>query len=206
MTIFAGGDLNIPSEGLLLKHHAGAAALPATEAERLALVDAARPKLSAHFAKACHHGSGDVSRAFLTAINPLGTIISSGDDEAFSHPRADTLGTIGKCSRGERPRFLHRAGALGAGTDQAPGVLHAELDALVASLKTKLTPAQEKKVNASNRQPQEEPRAERRRLWRNQPAHRWHPRRGGPENREAREVRRSPGTSISSTGRPAPTS
>ena len=150
VTIFAGGDLNIPSEGLLLKHHAGAAALPVTEADRLALVEAARPKLSADFAKACHHGSGDVSRAFLTAINPLGTVISSGDDEAFSHPRADTLGTIGKCSRGERPGIFCTELARSAPERiKHPRLLQAELDALVASLKTKLTPAAEKKVNAS---------------------------------------------------------
>ena len=150
VTIFAGGDLNIPSEGLLLKHHAGAAALPVTEADRLALVGAARPKLSADFAKACHHGSGDVSRAFLTAINPLGTVISSGDDEAFSHPRADTLGTIGKCSRGERPGIFCTELARSAPERiKHPRLLQAELDALVASLKKKLTPAEEKKVNAS---------------------------------------------------------
>jgi beta-lactamase superfamily II metal-dependent hydrolase len=150
ITIFAGGDLNIPSEGLLLKHHAGAAALPATEDDRLALVDAARPKLSAHFAKACHHGSSDVSRAFLTAINPLGTIISSGDDEAFSHPRADTLGTIGKCSRGERPGIFCTELARSAPERiKHPRLLQAELDELVATLKTTLTPAKEKKIDAA---------------------------------------------------------
>jgi beta-lactamase superfamily II metal-dependent hydrolase len=150
VTIFAGGDLNIPSESLLLKHHAGAAAFPVTEADRLALVDEARPKLSAHFAKACHHGSGDVSRAFLTAVNPLGTIISSGDDEAFSHPRADTLGTIGKCSRGDRPAIFCTELARSAPERiKHPRLLHAELDDLVARLKKALTPAEEKKVNSS---------------------------------------------------------
>lgn len=150
ITIFVGGDLNIQSEGLLLKHHAGAATLPATEDDRLALVDLARPKLSAHFAKACHHGSGDVSRAFLMAINPLGTIISSGDDEAFSHPRADTLGTIGKSSRGERPGIFCTELARSAPERiKHPRLLQAELDELVATLKKPLTPAKEKKVNAS---------------------------------------------------------
>ena len=150
ITIFAGGDLNIQSESLLLKHHAGAATLPATEDDRLALVDLARPKLSAHFAKACHHGSGDVSRAFLMAINPLGTIISSGDDEAFSHPRADTLGTIGKSSRGERPGIFCTELARSAPERiKHPRALQAELDELVATLKKPLTPAKEKKVNAS---------------------------------------------------------
>jgi beta-lactamase superfamily II metal-dependent hydrolase len=150
VTVFAGGDLNIASEGLLLKHHAGAAFLPDTEAERLALVAAARPKLSADFAKACHHGSGDVSPAFLSAVNPLGTIISSGDDEAFSHPRADTLGVIGKSSRGERPGIFCTELARSAPERiKHPRVLQAELDDLVAMLRKGLTPAQEKKVNAS---------------------------------------------------------
>jgi beta-lactamase superfamily II metal-dependent hydrolase len=150
ITIFAGGDLNVASENLLLKHHAGAATLPKTEAERRALVDAARPRLTAHFAKACHHGSGDVSHAFLLAINPLGTIISSGDEEAFSHPRADTLGTIGKASRGERPGIFCTELARSAPERiKHPMLLQKELDDLVASLKKKLTPAAEKKVNAS---------------------------------------------------------
>jgi beta-lactamase superfamily II metal-dependent hydrolase len=150
VTIFAGGDLNVFSESLLLKHHAGAATLPNTEAERLALVAAARPNLSADFAKACHHGSGDVSPAFMSAVNPLGTVISSGDDEAFSHPRADTLGVLGKASRGERPGIFCTELARSAPEQiKHPRVLQAELDELVKKLKTTLTPAEEKKVNAS---------------------------------------------------------
>ena len=35
--------------------------------------------------------------------NPIVTVISSGDDEPHSHPRAETLGAIGVNSRGERP-------------------------------------------------------------------------------------------------------
>jgi len=150
ITVFAGGDLNIASEGLLLKHHAGAASLPKTEADRQALVAAARPKLTADFAKACHHGSGDVSPAFMSAVNPLGTIISSGDDEAFSHPRADTLGVLGRASRGERPGIFCTELARSAPERiKHPRLLQAELDELVATLKKGLTPAKEKKVNAS---------------------------------------------------------
>ncbi|MFN0103752.1 MAG: ComEC/Rec2 family competence protein [Bryobacteraceae bacterium] len=150
VTIFAGGDLNIPSESLLLAHHAGAAAIPATEAERLSLAEAARPKLSADFAKACHHGSADVSRAFLTAIHPMATVISSGDNEAFSHPRADTLGTIGKCSRGDRPAIFSTELARSAPERiKHPQELHAELDKVIASLQTSLSAAERKKVDAS---------------------------------------------------------
>ena len=150
ITIFAGGDLNI---------HVGGTAAEAPRRRGCAAGDRSRPprarrrrapKLSADFAKACHHGSGDVSRAFLTAINPLGTIISSGDDEAFSHPRADTLGTIGKSSRGERPGIFCTELARSAPERiKHPRLLHAELDELVASLKKPLTPQEEKKVKAS---------------------------------------------------------
>ncbi len=38
-------------------------------------------------AKACHHGSDDVSYKFLSAINPAVTVISSGDTERHDHPR-----------------------------------------------------------------------------------------------------------------------
>jgi len=38
-------------------------------------------------AKACHHGSDDVSYKFLSALNPSVTVISSGDCEGHDHPR-----------------------------------------------------------------------------------------------------------------------
>ena len=53
-------------------------------------------------AKSCHHGSADFSSEFLQVLNPIATVISSGDEEPHCHPRPDTLGTIGKYSRGER--------------------------------------------------------------------------------------------------------
>ena len=36
-------------------------------------------------------------------MNPIVTVISSGDEESHCHPRPETLGAIGKFSRGERP-------------------------------------------------------------------------------------------------------
>lgn len=54
-------------------------------------------------AKACHHGASDVLDSFLKCINPIATVISSGDEESHSHPRPDALGAYGKASRGERP-------------------------------------------------------------------------------------------------------
>lgn len=42
-------------------------------------------------AKACHHGSADVSHMFLERVNAAATIISSGDAEGFAHPRPEIV-------------------------------------------------------------------------------------------------------------------
>ncbi|MCL6265658.1 ComEC/Rec2 family competence protein [Flagellimonas myxillae] len=59
--------------------------------------------LQADIAKACHHGSHLFSYEFLENINALGTVISSGDDENYSHPRPDTLGAIGRTGFSKKP-------------------------------------------------------------------------------------------------------
>lgn len=46
-------------------------------------------------AKACHHGSGDVSISFLEAMQPACTVISSGDSEGHDHPRPNILAASG---------------------------------------------------------------------------------------------------------------
>lgn len=46
-------------------------------------------------AKACHHGSGDVSIAFLEKMKPACTIISSGDSEGHDHPRPNIVAASG---------------------------------------------------------------------------------------------------------------
>ena len=97
-----GGDLNIPSEKLLLKTIMGKE-VPEKKTEHTKYIKAARSKLEVDIAKSCHHGSADFSSLFLEAVNPIVTVISSGDDEPHSHPRAETLGAIGVTSRGERP-------------------------------------------------------------------------------------------------------
>lgn len=83
--ILLGGDLNVPAEMYLIERYG-----PDTDAFR------------ADVAKACHHGSADFTTAFLELIRPIATVVSSGDDESHSHPRPDTLGTLGKHSRGSR--------------------------------------------------------------------------------------------------------
>ena len=100
--ILLGGDLNIPSEKLLLKTIMGKD-VPENKTEHTKYINAARKKLEVDIAKSCHHGSADFSSLFLEAVNPIVTVISSGDDEPHSHPRAETLGAIGVTSRGERP-------------------------------------------------------------------------------------------------------
>ncbi len=42
-------------------------------------------------AKACHHGSHDISYKFLQHINAGATIISSGDAEGYAHPRPEVV-------------------------------------------------------------------------------------------------------------------
>ena len=46
-------------------------------------------------AKACHHGSEDVSYAFLLDMRPAATVISSGDVEGHAHPRAAIVAASG---------------------------------------------------------------------------------------------------------------
>jgi hypothetical protein len=68
------GDLNRVSQGAILRAYTGR-----------------RQELEADVAKACHHGSDDVSYEFLQAIRPAVTVISSGDAEGHDHPRAAIL-------------------------------------------------------------------------------------------------------------------
>lgn len=85
------GDLNFRSQAVLLKH------VPAAE-------------FSCHVAKACHHGSEDVSATFLKAMSPWATLVSSGDNESYAHPRAKMLGLTGALNElrkeGGKNRFL----------------------------------------------------------------------------------------------------
>jgi beta-lactamase superfamily II metal-dependent hydrolase len=73
------GDLNFKSQALLQKKW-----------------DASEFKC--HVAKACHHGSDDISWKFLRAMSPLATMFSSGDQETHVHPRALILGLSGGLS------------------------------------------------------------------------------------------------------------
>lgn len=118
LRLLLGGDLNTESEYRLLHHFSNEdiadiksqledKSLSDTKRKDLeskleAAIIKARKVLEVDIAKSCHHGSPDFTSEFLRALNPIATVISSGDDEPHTHPRPDTLGTIGKHSRGER--------------------------------------------------------------------------------------------------------
>ncbi|MDX2070796.1 MAG: MBL fold metallo-hydrolase [Haliscomenobacter sp.] len=67
------GDLNEESQKLLLNY------IPKEE-------------FAVDIAKGCHHGSEDVLFEFLKHMKPKATIISSGDNESYSHPQPQILG------------------------------------------------------------------------------------------------------------------
>ena len=117
LRLLLGGDLNTESEYHLIHKFSGIdieklkkelskklsdEERKAKEAEIQKAILLARKALEVDIAKSCHHGSADFSSEFLDVLNPIVTVISSGDEEPHTHPRPDTLGTIGKHSRGER--------------------------------------------------------------------------------------------------------
>ena len=103
ISILLGGDLNTSAEHHLLSSHTGYPAPPRSESEAAALLEGARRVFRSDIAKACHHGSADFTDLFLRAVDPIATVISSGDNEPHSHPRADSLGAVGRWGRGRRP-------------------------------------------------------------------------------------------------------
>ncbi len=129
LKVMLGGDLNTQSEDYLLKHYGETTddvskleermfelkakgsnlttdedqELAELEAQINAIITKARGTFKVDVTKACHHGSHHFSETFLQTLNPIATIISSGDGEAYSHPRPDALGAFGKFGRGIRP-------------------------------------------------------------------------------------------------------
>lgn len=83
------GDLNEESERALTRAH-----------------NSGELSLQAEVFKVPHHGSADFSGAFLQAVSPVVSIVSSGDEnqqKEFIHPRATLVGSLGKYSRLEEP-------------------------------------------------------------------------------------------------------
>ena len=106
ISVLLTGDLNSASQRRLLEWTTGVDPVGADDAERDQMVEAARAIFGSDVAKGCHHGSADFVDGFLGAMNALVTVVSSGDDEPFAHPRPDgpdALGALGKWGRGTRP-------------------------------------------------------------------------------------------------------
>jgi glyoxylase-like metal-dependent hydrolase (beta-lactamase superfamily II) len=83
------GDLNDESSRALAREH-----------------NRGKINLRAEVFKVPHHGSADFSGAFIQAVSPVVSVISSGDESAkkeYVHPRATIMGTLGKYSRVEEP-------------------------------------------------------------------------------------------------------
>lgn len=65
--------------------------------------------LRSHVLKVPHHGSADFSGAFIQAVAPLVSVVSSGDEnerKEYIHPRATLMGALGRWSRGDEPLVL----------------------------------------------------------------------------------------------------
>jgi beta-lactamase superfamily II metal-dependent hydrolase len=83
------GDIHAAAERTLVQEHA-----------------AGSISLRADVLKVPHHGSDDVSRDFIRAVEPLVSVISAGDEDArrdYLHPRANLLGLLGRADRGAEP-------------------------------------------------------------------------------------------------------
>jgi len=71
--------------------------------EHLLAVPNSALTLDAHIFKAPHHGSHEFSPELFEAVQPMITVVSSGEVPDHGHPRANFLGTIGRVGRGEEP-------------------------------------------------------------------------------------------------------
>jgi beta-lactamase superfamily II metal-dependent hydrolase len=83
------GDLNDEASRFLAREH-----------------NAGTLNLRAEVFKVPHHGSADFSGAFIQAVSPIVSVVSSGDESArkeYIHPRATLMGALGKWSRVPEP-------------------------------------------------------------------------------------------------------
>lgn len=83
------GDLNEESETELAEAH-----------------ERGEVDLRSEVLKVPHHGSHDFLPAFMGAVSPVVSVVSSGDESAFTehiHPRATLMGALGRHSRVDEP-------------------------------------------------------------------------------------------------------
>jgi beta-lactamase superfamily II metal-dependent hydrolase len=138
VTMILGGDLNIPAEKYLLEHYGATGS-----------VEKARAVFRADVAKACHHGSADLSLDYLKGVDAIVTIVSSGDDEPHCHPRPDALGAFGRHGRGDRPLIFSTELARSAPERiKDPKLLRQKIAKLVSRLGTEEDEEKRKKIVA----------------------------------------------------------
>ncbi len=92
--ILLGGDLNEEAGEMLVDYYKNNGSIVEVDNKNILEVDVA---------KACHHGSNHFYYDFVKFLNSPVTVISSGDNESYSHPRPDTIGALGKCGFGNSP-------------------------------------------------------------------------------------------------------
>jgi beta-lactamase superfamily II metal-dependent hydrolase len=68
-------------------------------AQRLLLSYIAAEEFAADVAKGCHHGAEEIDLGFVKAMAARSTVISSGDNENFSHPRPFAVGASARYGR-----------------------------------------------------------------------------------------------------------
>ncbi len=74
-----------------------------TGSEHLLAVPNGALDVNAHIFKAPHHGSHEFSTELFRAVQPMITVVSSGEVPDHGHPRANFLGAIGGAGRGAEP-------------------------------------------------------------------------------------------------------
>jgi len=60
---------------------------------------ALKPRYDSHVLKAPHHGSHHYHPPFLEQVNPQVTVISSGEENTYGHPRGNFIGALGRAAR-----------------------------------------------------------------------------------------------------------
>ena len=91
-------------------------------------------------------GGADFTVDFMRRLLPYATVISSGDNESYAHPRAEALGCAGKYSRGERPKVFSTelARSINSGGDILYGMINCRTDGsriVMAQMKERRTGA-----------------------------------------------------------------
>lgn len=94
------------------------------------LSDAKLSRLGVDVAKSCHHGSSDYLTSFNKLVGAPATVISSGDNENYAHPRADAIGSVAKTSRSDFPLIFSTelARSIKSGEDVMYGMIQARSD------------------------------------------------------------------------------